>query len=56
MRKLILACIWVPLTLSSAFAWEVPSEVRGLVIGPYVAQNDASFKKVNVQAGAEGLV
>jgi len=56
MRKLILGCVLIPLAFSNVCAWEIPSEVNDLIIGSYVAQNDASFKKVSVKSGEECLV
>lgn len=56
MRKLVLECIFVLFASTTVFAWEVPSKVHDLIIGPYVAQNNASFKKVSVKAGEECLI
>jgi hypothetical protein len=56
MRKLILGCVLVALASGNGFGWNIPYEVKELIIGPYVAQNDASFKKVSVKAGEECLV
>lgn len=56
MKKLVLGCALITALSSSAFAWEVPSAVNDLIIGPYVAQNDVSFKEVSVKAGEECLV
>lgn len=56
MTKLIFGLILIPLSFSNVFAWDIPLQVSDLIIGPYVAQNDASFKKVSVKAGEECLV
>ena len=51
MKILILICCWLTLIVAGTRAENIPAEIDDLIIGEYVAQNDAQMMMVHVKAG-----